>query len=461
MIPILARTIFRMQERLLGRGSFGILKELNASQWWPRERADALRLGRLKRLVSTAYEQTAHWREVMDSCGLTPGDIRTLDDLRRFPLLTKATLRTRREEMVFRLEGPRVQLVRTSGSTNEALQFYTSSTREAHINAARMRGHEFVGVRKGDKEVYFWGAPVELSSQDRLKACRDRLINDTLTSALELSAETVPTYIRSWAKWRVKCLFGFPSCLILLAQMAKRLGVDISILKRRGLEVVVTTAEVLGEANRKLIAEAFGVEVYDSFGLREAGLVGHECAHGTMHTTDEQLILDTVDPETLEPTEGEGELVVTNLVGLAMPLIRYRTGDMVRLSDEPCPCGRSLRRVEISGGRMLDFVVTSQGRWVGGVAFIYTLRGIRGVVKFQIHQEQVGAIIARIVVDDDFQPNGADEIKRVLALRLGCEDRIDVEIVDDIQPSPSGKYRPVISKVAQQLRQSDTLGARA
>jgi len=243
--------------------------------------------------------------------------------------------------------------------------------------------------------------------------------------------------------------------------MARRRGVDISVLKRRGLKVVITTAEVLGEANRNLIAEAYGVPVYDSYGLREAGFIGQECAAGTMHTTDEQLILETIDPETLQPTDGEGELVVTNLVGPAMPLIRYRTGDIVRLSDAPCPCGRSLRRVEISGGRMLDFVVTSQGRWVGGVAFIYTMRAIRGVVKFQIRQEKVGAIVARIVTDEDFQPNGVDEIKRVLGLRLGCDDRIDVEIVDDIQPAASGKYRPVISKVAEQLRQSDALGAGA
>ncbi len=453
MLPIVARTIFRIQERLLGRGTFAIVRQLEESQWWPRERLDALRASRLAELVSSAYEHTPYWREVMDRHGIAAGQVRSLADLRRFPLLDKATLRSRRDEMT-RRDLRRVQLVRTSGSTNEALQFHTSSIREAHINAARIRGHRWIGVNKGDKEVYFWGAPVELNAQDRLKRLRDRMVNDMLTSALIISPQTAPEYVARWAGWRVKCLFGFPSCMVLLAQMAASLGVDLSVLKRRGLKAVCATAEVLG-ANRGIIADAFGVPVYDSFGLREAGLIGHECEHGTMHATDEQLILETIDPVTGNSTEGEGELVVTNLVGLAMPLIRYRTGDAVTLSATPCPCGRSLGGLTISGGRMLDFVVTSQGRWVGGVAFIYTMRAIRGVVKFQVHQERIGQLRVLLAVDKEFSADGVEQVRNVVAKRLGCDDEILVELVDDIQPAPSGKYRPVVSKVAWQLRAGD------
>jgi len=459
MLSIVARTIFRIQERLLGRDTFAIARQLEESQWWPRERLDALRASRLAELVSSAYEHTPYWREVMDRHGIAAGDVRGLADLRRFPLLDKTTLRSRRDEMT-RRDLRRVQLVRTSGSTNEALQFHTSSIREAHINAARIRGHRWIGVNKGDKEVYFWGAPVELHAQDRLKRLRDRLVNDMLTSALIISPRTVPEYVARWSDWRVKCLFGFPSCMVLLAQMSARLGVDISVLKRRGLKVVCTTAEVLG-ANREIIAKAFGVPVYDSFGLREAGLIGHECEHGTMHTTDEQLILETIDPATGQPTEGEGELVVTNLVGLAMPLIRYRTGDAVTLSAAPCPCGRSLGGLTISGGRMLDFVVTSQGRWVGGVAFIYSMRAIKGVVKFQVHQERIGQVRVLLAVDREFPANGVEQVRSVVAKRLGCDDEILVELVEDIQPAPSGKYRPVVSKVAQQLRAGDVFPPQA
>lgn len=459
MIPLIARNLFNLQELLLGRPSFSILRELNESQWWPRERLDALRLERMQRLIRLAYEHTAYWRKVMNKNGIRPSDIRSLDDLRKFPLLEKQTLRERREEMVWREEGKRVQLVRTSGSTNEALEFYTSSTREAHINAARMIGHEWVGIRRGDKEMYYWGSPVELSKQDRLKLFRDWLINDGLTNGFEVTPERLKGYYQHWLNWRPRCLFGYPSTFVLTVTICNALGLDLKQLKKRGLRVIATTSEMLSDVDRKLIAEGFGVPVYDSYGLREAGLIGHECKRQTMHCMDEQVILETIDPETLKPTDGEGELIVTNIVGPAFPIIRYRTGDIVTLSRETCSCGRSLSSIKISGGRAVEFVVTRAGKWVVGYSFIYIARSVKGIVKFQVIQEKIGEICIRLAVDHQFPKDGVDQVKAKATQRLGGDDEIIVEIVDDIQPAPSGKYRPVISKVAEELYRKRTFDA--
>lgn len=458
MIPVVSRQLFNLQELLLGRRSFRILSELNGSQWWPLERIDALQAERLKRLVRLAYRHVPYWRKLMDTNGFDPGDIRSPDDLKRFPLLEKETLRKQREEMVWRDEGRRVQLVRTSGSTNEALEFYTSSNREAHINAARMRGHEWVGIRRGEKELYYWGSPVELSKQDRIKRFRDRLVNDGLTNGFELTPDRLKDYFEQWLRWRPRCLFGYPSTFVLTVTMGECLGLDFKQLKRRGLKAIITTSEMLSDCDRRLIADSFGVPVYDSYGLREAGLIGHECEHGTMHCVDEQLVLETVDPETLEPTDGEGELVVTNLVGHAFPIIRYRTGDIVTLSREACPCGRSLSRVKISGGRAVEFVVTREGKWVVGYSFIYIARSVKGIVKFQVIQEKIGEILIRLVVDEHFPQDGAEQVRLQAAKRLGGDDEIAVEIVADIQPAPSGKYRPVISRVAEELCRQSRFG---
>lgn len=436
---------------MLGRGSFSVLRELNDSQWWSRERLDGLRLERLRKIVVSAYEHTAYWRAVMDDGGFGPGDIQTLDDLQRFPLLEKSTIRDRREDMSWLDGSTRVQLVRTSGSTNEALQFYTSSTREAHINAARMRGHEWIGVRRGEKEMYYWGSPVELSKQDRIKRIRDWLINDGLTNGFEVTPQRVAEYVEYWKRWRPKCIFGYPSTFVLTASMARQQGIDLRDLTNYGLKVLCTTSEMLTDIDREIITNAFGVEVYDSYGLREAGLVGHECEHHTMHCMDEQVILETIDPQTAEPTAGQGELVITNIMGPTMPIIRYRTGDIVTLSDEPCPCGRSLSSIKISGGRIADFVITNEGKWVVGYSFIYICRSVKGIVKFQVRQDRMGEIRFLLATDDNFPPDGIEQIKKAARARLGGTDEITVELVEDIKPAPSGKYRPVVSKVAEEL----------
>jgi len=457
MLPILARTFFRVQERLLGRRTFAILKELEASQWWPRERIRALQVERLRALAASAYAHTPYWRRVMDEHGIAPDSIRSLDDVRRFPFINRQTLQTHREEMVWRGEGRRILLARTSGSTNEALQFYTSSNRESHITAARMRGHEWAGVRPGDKEVYFWAAPVEINAQGRLRQARDFLTNNYFSNALLLNADLAPRYIAHWARWRVNCIFGYVSSVTLLARLVRKQGLDLRPLRDGGLRAIVTTSEILSDVDRQFITETFGVPACDSYGLREGGLIGHDCERGTLHTTDEQLILEVIDPQTLQPaTDGTGELVVTMLLSQVQPVIRYRTGDIVTMSEACCPCGRTLRSLKVSGGRMMDFIVTRNGNWVSCVAVLYVARTIPGIVHFQARQERVGHVHLVLAVDENFPPDGKEQVLRQMRARLKSDDEMTLEIVDDIEPAPSGKYRPVISAVAQKMLQDKT-----
>ena len=216
--------------------------------------------------------------------------------------------------------------------------------------------------------------------------------------------------------------------------------------------MIVTTSEILTDVDRNAIADAFGVPVYDSYGLREGGLVGHECDRFTMHCIDEQLILETIDPETLQPTAGEGELVLTNIASKVMPMIRYRTGDIVTLSNASCGCGRNLSSVRISGGRVADFVVTADGTWIPGYAFIYICRSVKGIVKFQVHQQRQGSLRVLLATDGNFPPDGAEQVRQAVRRRLNSNDEVLVELVDDIRPAPSGKYRPVIGQLAEKLR---------
>ena len=238
----------------------------------------------------------------------------------------------------------------------------------------------------------------------------------------------------------------------MLAAIAERQGIDFGQLRNRGLKMIVATAEIL-EGFRDPLHRAFGVPVYDSYGLREAGLIGHECSYQLMHCVEEQVLLETIDPLTLEPTQGEGELVVTNLVGHVMPLIRYRTGDIATLSDTPCQCGRTLRSVKVSGGRAVDFVVTSKGTWLSGYTFVYLPKQIAGILKLQVQQERIGEIRVLLETDGQFGPVGEKKLRQTLRRSLQCDDAIIVQQVEQIPRCSSGKHRLVIGRVAEQLRQ--------
>ncbi len=456
MLPILARTFFRIQERLLGRPTFRLLGQLEQSDRWPRERLEAFQFERLGELLRAAYEHTRYWRAVMDAAGARPDEVKTLADLRRLPLLEKETIRTRREEMSWRGAARRTWLGRTGGSTATPIEFYTSALREAHINAVRMRGHAWVGMRRGEREMYFWGSPVERAKQDAVKSVRDWFIGDGFTDGFNVTEDAVPRLVAAWRRFRPKCIFCYPSSMALVVKLAGRHGIDLRGVKQAGLEMIITTAEILGPM-REEIAEAFSVPVYDSYGLRELGLIAHDCARQTMHATEEQFILETVDPHTLAPTEGEGELVVTSLISYPTPMIRYRTGDLVSLDDTPCPCGRTLRGVRVSGGRAVDFIVTSKGVWLSGMVFTYLLRQVPGMVKLQAQQERIGHLRLLVVPDDRFASVGKAMLLHNIRKWLGCDDEIEIIEVADIPISQSGKHRLVISRVAEELRRRSQL----
>lgn len=115
-----------------------------------------------------------------------------------------------------------------------------------------------------------------------------------------------------------------------------------------------------------------------------------------------------------------------------------------------CPCGRNLHSVKVTGGRVAEFVVTLDGRWIPGYAFIYICRSVRGIVKFQALQDRPGEIHLLLVVDPDFPADGLEQIRRKVQERLQSDDHLLIQTVEDIPSTPSGKYRPVISKVAEE-----------
>ena len=101
---------------------------------------------------------------------------------------------------------------------------------------------------------------------------------------------------------------------------------------------------------------------------------------------------------------------------------------------------------------MADFIVTTNGIWIPGYAFIYICRSVKGIVKFQLRQEEKSRVRVLLATDGEFPADGSQQVIAAVKKRLNSDDDVCVELVGDIQPAPSGKYRPVIGKLAEQLR---------
>lgn len=441
--------IFPLQERLKHHDTVKVRRAMEQSQYWPLERLEALRMDRLRRLLSHAGRHVPYYRRLFAEIGFEPDRVISLNDLRRLPFLDKAVIRAHQADL--KSERPDgLARFNTGGSSGEPLIFFIGDERVAHDVAAKWRATRWWGVDIGDPEVVLWGSPIELGTQDRVRQFRDAVMRTKLLPAFEMSSAKVAGFIHEIQRMRPRMLFGYPSALALIAGQAETSGITMSGL---GLRVAFVTSERLYDHQRQLIERVFGCPVANGYGGRDAGFIAHQCPAGGMHLTHEDIVVEIVDDtgQPLPPGQA-GEIVVTHLATKDFPFIRYRTGDVGVLDDQACGCGRTLPLLKEVQGRSTDFLVARDGTLMHGLALIYLVRDLPGVTQFKIIQDSLDRTRILLVVDSSFEHGLCERIATGARARLGQEVEVRVELVEEIPPEASGKYRYVVSKVAAAAR---------
>jgi phenylacetate-CoA ligase len=440
-----SRVAFPAHELVKGHSSVRLRRDLEASQWWPQERLDALRLQRLQRLLSHAATHVPYYRDAFRRTGFEPRDLRELSELSSLPFLSKALIRANTDALKSD-QARDLARFNTGGSSGEPLVFYLGKERVSHDVAAKWRATRWWGVDIGDPEIVVWGSPIELKAQDRLRGLRDALLRTELLPAFEMSEQNLDHFLERIRSRRPRMLFGYPSALAFIARHAEHRGLDMTDL---GVAVAFVTSEKLYDHQRQEIERVFGCRVANGYGGRDAGFVAHECPASNLHISAEDIIVETIDAKGAPTPPGSpGEIVVTHLATGEYPFIRYRTGDVGVLGTERCACGRGLPVLREIEGRTTDFVVAENGTVMHGLALIYVLRDLPGLKSFKIVQESLTRTRVLLVPDENFDAGSLDLIKAGFRARLGPQVDVQTEIVPQLQAERSGKFRYVVSHVA-------------
>ena len=441
---LVANILFPLQEKLKKHDTVAIRQAMDDSQWWPVEKLEALRLERLRTLLTKAGKHVPYYRDCFKNLGFDPQKIQSLAELQKLPFLTKAVIRAEGERMkADNAQG--LARFNTGGSSGEPLIFFIGTERVSHDVAAKWRATRWWDVDIGDPEIVVWGSPIELGTQDKVRAIRDKLMRTELMPAFQMNETNLDQFVARICERRPKMLFGYPSAISHIATHAQKRGVPLNNL---GVKVVFCTSERLYDHQRAAISSAFGCPVANGYGGRDAGFIAHECPAGNMHITAEDIIVEIIDENgNIQPAGVAGEIVTTHLATADYPFIRYRTGDIGTLSNEKCACGRGLPLLKEIQGRSTDFVVASDGTVMHGLALIYILRDIPVVSAFKIIQESLSLTRVQVVAGPGF--NIADEktIRAGLQSRLGNDVEIDIQLLAEIPPEKSGKHRYVVSHV--------------
>lgn len=438
--------LFPLQEKLKKHDTVRVHRDMEASQWWPRQRILDLQLERLQALLQDVAVHVPYYRDLFARIGFDPAAVRSVADLQALPFLTKAEIRAHSDAL--RADNAAgLARFNTGGSSGEPLIFFIGTERVTHDVAAKWRATRWWDVDIGDREIVVWGSPIELGTQDRVRLVRDALMRTELLPAFEMSDAKVDGFIARVRERRPKMLFGYPSAISHIALRAEQRGVRLDDL---GIKVVFCTSERLYDHQRETISRLFGCPVANGYGGRDAGFIAHECPGGNMHITSEDIVVEIIDEAgRVLPPGKSGEIVVTHLATRDYPFIRYRTGDIGTLGDEACPCGRGLPILKDIQGRSTDFVVAEDGTVLHGLSLIYILRDIPAVRAFKIVQETRSLTRALIVPEAGASTEGLDTtVIEGFRRRLGAGVEVSVEFVESIPAEKSGKFRYVVSHVA-------------
>ncbi|MHB1455877.1 MAG: phenylacetate--CoA ligase family protein [Armatimonadota bacterium] len=309
----------------------------------PREELQQVQLERLQAIVNRAYENVAFYKRAFYDAGLSPDEIRSLDDLSRLPFTDGDHLLTGYPYDAFAVslrDVVRVHLSpRPTGSP--IVCGYTMNDLHSWTELAA-RTLTAGGVEKDDVLRVFFGYGM-FAGGFGFQQGAERIG----ASVILASADDTDSGVQSMRDFNVTVLAGTPAYAMALANQIEEAGWDIADLS---LRVGLFDCRPWTQSSRESIEKRLRIRTSDYYGLNEMASPGvaWECEHRCgLHVAEDHFIAEIIDPVTGRPADAgcEGELVLTSLMKEALPLLRYRTGDLTSLDTTPCLCGRTSARM--------------------------------------------------------------------------------------------------------------------
>lgn len=405
----------------------------------PLDKLRELQVQRLQKIVTRAYEKTKLYRRKFDQAGVKPSDIKALDDLRKLPLteyLTDFCQTPLEDKMAIPMSKVK-QVCSTSGTVSgftQPVPLSEGDFRTQCVNAlARFRWA--AGERPNDVIQCLLPWNCQLVAIRALGA--GILLEQTGRGKLD-------NQIKLAKIMGVTVLEQMASLVLSYFERAKELGIDIRETK---LRLIFSVGEGWAESYKKKVEAVYGTPFRSFYGVTEAGELAYECEYGGgMHIAADLCIIEVIDPETkqvLGPGE-EGELVVTNLIREAIPVIRYRVGDIAKiLPYEPCLCGRTLPKMSMVKGRISQ-LVNVKGRKL----FPMDVEEIVGNIPDLGHEYQI--ILDRPGEQEKLKVRVeyAPEVKKLTNLRKRVEEELNqsLGVESEVELVPVGSIGRALFK---------------
>jgi len=420
------------------------LDELEASQYKNPSDVESYQWECIGKLLRHAYSNCHYYKKKFEALDIHPADIRDHSDFARIPILSRQDIILNLNDLVAQ-NYHKDKLIPgiTSGSTGEPLRFYYDFEAQQFRRACIVRNNRWAGWELGRKMFSIYGdTPFH---KENLKSKLWNLLvsrNNNLNS-LKLTESSMLDFYKKVRREKTPFIYGHAHNLYIFARFLKNRKIDN--LQACG---IISGGMNLNEWERREIEDVFNCKVLNRYGCEELSLIASECPHqeGLHLNTDLHYV------EIIKKCDDDefGSLVITDLKNYAMPLIRYRVGDVGAFSNRNCSCGRSQPLMERIMGRESEFVITPENKLVSGISLTDNFGCmIDGIKQLQIIQNEKNHLLFRIVRTDIFSEESFKKIDELVRKYFGNQMKFDCDFLDNIPADGSGKYRFIISRLSK------------
>lgn len=417
-----------------------LYQEIRHTQWLSAEALKTYQLTQLQRVVKHAYDTVPYYRGLMDDIGLRPEHIRNLSDVDRFPIMTRADLqRIGRRIVSTKYNRLFIRTAYTGGTSGLPVPICRDLWSIAREHAFVRRQWDWAGIDLHDRCAYLEGRiVVPPGTRPARYHYYDAIMRELTLSTFHLTPDVVADYVKIMKHYHVAALVAYPSAAYALAKECLAQALTMP------LRCVLTTSETLDENRRQTISSAFHCPVVDFYGSAERVCYIHTCEKGNYHLVPEYGLteLDPAEP----PNEDCHRLICTGFWNMAMPLIRYRMGDLVRCSNRHCSCGRVFPVIDRIMGREGHVIVTPSGVHLGASAIEYILERVLQsmyrlpVVAGRVVYDGASTLTLEYVPKATFSTDHAGNLRSVMQEQMPSGMQAQIRAVTAIERTARGKY---------------------
>lgn len=421
------------------------MKELEETEFFSKKKIKEYQEEKLTGIIEKAYENVPYYKKMLDSHGLKPTSIQSIEDLKKMPILTKEKINLQRDNFL-NINFKKGNLIKscTSGTTGSSLQFFVTQEALSMQWALWWRHRSRFGFNFGDRHLNFTGRPVVASNQTRPPYWRwNYAFNQALISMQTINKKHIEDIVHFVNKENFKYWIGYPSIIHNFCTLVIEYDLQLSCKP----DAIFLGAENIYNYQKQDIKQVTGATITDQYGFMEGAANASQCEFHNHHVDFEFGIMECHEPEILDNGNRRGKIVCTGFTNKAFPFIRYEVGDIGiwESEDYECPCGRKspvLKRIE---GRLEDYILTPEGKKM--MRFSYLFKKTPQIKEAQVVQKKLGQITVRIVRRNGYSVKTEDKISQIVAEYISPELDVEFEYLTEVPREENGKFRAVKSEL--------------